>query len=916
MWGVSMKFGSKVRGSMGSAKVFLALYMGFALFCLIARGSSWAFQAVEIPFQTPGGQGAGLVPASLPAPQMANRGGSGPGLIAQAGASGSEIPPEILEKARQMRGQQGQATEGSGLEPVKGPPASLPMSAPPAGESQSGASEASPTQAPFREGPETFGGRELPAPVQKWAGGPSEEFSAFEQYVQGKLPPGVDRKLTQFGYAMFSRPQVAPSLPVEGRAPDPSYRIGPGDEIQIRVWGKVQGEYTLRVDREGKIHIPTVGDIPVAGIPYGSLRAHLDREMQKYYSGYSISVGLGQLRGIRVFVVGNAKVPGTYELTNMSTMMNALFAAQGPSKTGTMREVRLVRAGQIVARMDLYDFLLRGDKSQDQLLQDGDTVFIPYVGPLVAVAGSVKQPAIYELKGERRLSEVLAMAGGPTATAYTHRVQVERVHQGRARMVLDTNLSDLTGDRDIPLQDGDIVLLFAINPSIVNEVRLAGHVMRPGVYAWREGLKVSDILQRPEDLMPEAIFDFAMVRRLVPPDYHEELRSFHLGRALERDQEHDLLLHPQDTLYVFSKQEFHISPTVRVTGAIWRPGEYKLREKMTLSDLIKMAGGLRPEASTTAELTRVRITQKGPVTERMVVDLAGAMHQEEKKDITLEENDYLFVRTVPDWQLYRVVQITGEVMHPGAYAVKKGERLSSLINRAGGFTDKAYLKGVFFSRRSIQELQQKRLQEALSRLETQVASMNVRAAAGAMGKEEAEIEAQAARRREELMARLRQVKPTGRLVLQVAQPRALEGTPSDVELEDGDAIHVPQRTDVINVMGAVYNPSAFLYEPGKTVGHYLQLAGGPTPQADRGEIYVLKVDGRAVGPSRLWGLVTWNADAYRFQVNDFEARHLDPGDTIVVPEDLERVPFLKGLKDITTVLYQIGVAAGVLVTLL
>lgn len=871
-----------------------------------------AFQAVEIPFQNPGGMRA--LPVSAQASQGA--GVLAQGIVPQAQTQGSEIPSEILEKAREMRGKQALQGDGSGLEPLRGPQAPLPMPTSSEASSPTGGPESQSGGTSFREKPDTFGGRELPAPAQKWASGPSEETSAFEQYVQGKLPPQVDRKLTQFGYAMFARPQVTPSLPVEARVPEPSYRIGPGDEIQIKVWGKIQGDYTLKVDREGKIHLPTVGDIPVAGVPYGSLKEHLHREIQKYYSGYSLSVGLGQLRGIRIFVVGNARVPGTYELTNMSTMMNALFAAQGPSKTGSMRDVRLVRNGQTLARMDLYDFLLKGDKSQDRVLQDGDTVFIPYVGPLVAVAGSVKQPAIYELKGERRLTEVLGMAGGPTATAYTHRVQVERVHQGRARMVLDMALADLVGDTDIRLQDGDIVQVFAINPSIVNEVRLAGHVMRPGVYAWRDGIRVSDILARPEDLMPEAIFDFAMVRRLVPPDYHEELRSFHLGKALQKDPEQDLLLHPQDTLYVFSKQEFHIFPTVRVTGAVWRGGEYRMREKMSVSDLIKMAGGLRPEASAAGELTRVKITEKGPVTERLMVDLAGAMKQEQGKDVTLEENDYLFVRTVPDWQLYRIVHLTGEVMHPGAYAVKKGEKLSSLIGRAGGFTDKAYLKGVFFARRSIQELQQKRLQETLSRLEAQMASMNLSKAAGAMSKEEAEVETQAAQRRMELLARLRQVKPTGRLVLQVAQPRALEGTPSDVELEDGDTIHVPERTGVVNVMGAVYNPSAFLYEPGKTVGHYLQLAGGPTPQADTGEIYVLKVDGRAVGPSRLSSLVTWNAEAYRFQVNDFQARYLDPGDTIVVPEDLERVPFLKGLKDITTVLYQIGVAAGVLVTLL
>jgi protein involved in polysaccharide export with SLBB domain len=769
-------------------------------------------------------------------------------------------------------------------------------------------------------GPYREGSRVLPDDVKESPSSSNQmedELSVFEKYVSEQLPPPITKGKTikQFGYDLFRQPGRYPFLSPADQPMDPSYVIGPDDEILLRIWGKVTGDYALKVDREGYIHVPGVGDIQVAGVRYGALKSHLSREIGKYFSGFELSARVGSLRSIRVFVVGKVEKPGTYELSSLSTIIHALGAAQGPSKTGSMRDVRLIRAGKTVVQLDLYDFLLRGDRTKDMVLQDGDVVFVPFVGPLVALTGMVKEPAIYELAHEKKLSQVIAMGGGITAVGYTPRVQVMRVKDNVYRVVMDLSLKEALEGQDIEVQDGDIIQVFAVDERIANAVELTGNVTRPGLYEWKRGIKVSDILSRPEDLKPDTYMEVAMVVRRKLPDYREELISFNLAEAMKGNPNENVLLEPGDTIHVFSKDEFNILPIVRITGAVWRPGEYKLRENMRISHLVNLAGGLKYFASEWGELTRVKVTQKGPVTEQIPINLFKALERDPSHDIPLLENDYLFVRTVPDWQLYRQVQITGEVRYPGVYAVKKGERLSSVIERAGGFTEKAYFKGAIFTRQSVKETQKKHYEEMIRRLEMEIASLNVETTAGPSDeKERAALVSETIRQRKELLAKLKQVEPTGRIVIRLSPLDKFKNSPWDLETEDGDALHIPEVPNSVQVLGAVYNPSAFTYEPGRNVQYYLSKAGGPTPFAATGQIYVLKVDGMAVPPNNVSHLVTWNSQAHRFEVDQFAGLHLDPGDTIIVPQDVERVPFLRGLKDVTTVLYQIAVSAGVLFT--
>lgn len=876
----------------------------FSSFLLLSRAMA-AGELTPIPFQRPM---TAQPPVSERSPVFQSTlGGGGPQSPSGVRGQTSGPEPRGSQGILGSQPQQGGAADRS-LAPLASPstPQASQKSVDPFSPLQrepSGKEARAPGAGPPMEFPKTG-----PPPQDK-----GEDFSLFEEYVNKQILADPRKPLRQFGYEVFRRPDTYPFLAPADQAMDPSYVIGPDDEILLRIWGKVTGDFALKVDREGYIHVPGVGDIRVAGVSYGSLKAHLQREIGKYFSGFELSTRIGRIRSIRVFVVGKVTKPGSYELSSLSTVIHALGAAQGPSKTGSMRDIRLVRGGNTVARLDLYDFLLRGDRTKDVVLQDGDVVLVPFVGPLVALAGMVKEPAIYELGPEKKLSQVIAMGGGIAAVGYTPRVQVMRVKDNVYKVVMDLSLKEAVEEHDIELQDGDIVMVFPVDERVANAVELQGHVYRPGLYEWRPGMRVTDLLPRMEDLKPEAHLDVAVILRYQPPDYHEEIVSFNLLEAMRGTPSENLVLQRGDKVRIFSKEEFNILPVVRITGAVWRPGEYKLREKMTISQLVNLAGGLQYFASQWGELTRVKPTSEGPVTELIRVDLAKAMERDPNYDLTLQENDYLFVRTVPEWELYRQVTISGEVRYPGTYAVKKGERLSSVIERAGGFTDKAYLKGAIFTRKSVQEIQKKHYQEMIKRLETEMASMNIElTTAVSEEKERAALVSETIRQRRELLSRLKQIEPTGRVVINLAPLEKFKGSKFDLETEDGDLLHIPEVPNSIHVLGAVYNPTAFTYEEGRTVRYYLAKAGGPLPTADTSQIYVLKVDGVAVPPGSVAHLVTWNAKANRFEMDEFAGLRLDPGDTIIVPQDVERVPFLRGLKDISTILYQIAVSAGVL----
>jgi polysaccharide export outer membrane protein len=629
--------------------------------------------------------------------------------------------------------------------------------------------------------------------------GTAEEIREAFRIVGIKSPLFISEDVKQFGYDLFRSPPST-FAPTDEVPVGPDYVLGPGDEIKITVWGKVEGHWSAVVDRDGKVSLPEIGALGVAGLTFQEMKQLLEKELSKYYTGFQMNVSMGALRVIRVYVVGNARTPGAYTVSSLSTLVSALFEAGGPAKTGTMRDIQLKRNGGTVVHFDMYDFLLTGDKTKDARLMPEDVIFIPPVGPVAAIVGSVNRPAIYELKGETSVAELIEMAGGLSDIAFGGRAQIERIVDNTRQTVFEAFIDEA---QDARLKPGDVVKIF----SIVRERRV-----------------------------------------------------------------------------------------VRLSGAVRREGEYGLKPGMTVSDLITIAGGLKYYAfDSEAELTRVHVTEKGPRTEKIKINLRKALEGDAEHNIPLKEEDYLFVRTVPEWRLYQTVSITGEVRFPGVYTIKTGERLSSLIQRAGGFTENAYLRGAVFTRSRVQALQQRQLDEMIERLERELLGAGTAEVAAAFSAEEAKIKEFELKQKREFIEKLRTVRAKGRMVLEIDTPEKLRDTIYDVELEEGDSLHIPSNPGSVQVVGSVYNQTAFVYDGDKGYSDYVELAGGYTENADKKRAYILKTDGTAVRASK------------------FGRGDMEPGDTIVVPEKLERVAWLRATKDITQILYQIAVGAGVLI---
>lgn len=636
-----------------------------------------------------------------------------------------------------------------------------------------------------------------------------EKPSEFEQYISGKSPLTISLDIKQFGYELFSQPPTT-FAPVDRVPVSPDYVIGPQDEIRITVWGRLEGEWNVTVDRDGNITLPRLGTLGVTGLTFKEVKELLQQEFSKYYTGFQMNVSMGSLRTIRVYVVGNAQRPGAYTLSSLSTLINALFEAGGPNKIGSMRDIQLKRSGKTIVHFDIYDFLLHGDKTKDIKLMPEDVIFIPTVGALVGIAGNVKNPAIYELRGEVKLLDLINMAGGLTGIAFKGRVYVQRIEEHQFRTIFEGDLIDIenTLEKNFILRDGDLIKIFPV---------------------------------------------------------------------------------------VETKN------TVTITVAIANPDEYGVIGGITrIKDVISKAGGLLYYASNNAELTRVKVTQAGPQTERIFIDLSEVMKDNPQHNITLEINDYISIKNVPEWRLYQTVTITGEVKFPGTYTIKKGERLSSLLERVGGFTDKAYLKGAVFIRERIRQFQQERIDEMIERLERELLSSSTSSVATASTSDEAKLFQMETEQKKKFIETLRKIRAKGRIVIELSVAENLRQTPFDIELEDGDSIYIPSDPMTVQVVGSVYNQSVFVYEKGNSYEYYVGLSGGYAKNADSGRLYIIKADGRAIRPS-----------AGLFSISE----EVESGDAIVIPDKLERIAWMRNIKDITQIFYQIAVTAGVMIVL-
>jgi protein involved in polysaccharide export with SLBB domain len=712
-------------------------------------------------------------------------------------------------------------------------------------------------------------------------------------------------QLSFFGHELFDPRTEAPGIGEALPVPD-DYVIGPGDELVVKLWGRMEGTHRLRVDRDGKVFVPKMGPLSVAGKTLGEVKSLLRNRFGTIAEVHS-DVSIGQMKGFIVSVLGEVQSPGRYQVSSFHTALQAIAIAGGIKDIGSLRRVQIRRGKETVKEIDVYDFLLRGDVTHDIRLSPGDAVFVPVVGPLVAVVGEVRRQDIYELKSEKAIPEVLEIAGGLSPSAYKRRIQVERLEGNRDRVVLDLSLEEAEPAlSSFRLQDGDILRILALLPDTENVVEVVGNVQRPGRYEWKPGLTVGSLVPDDKFFLPETFLDYALITRQIGPERRKVILPVNLRKiVVERDATYDIALQPRDTLTVYNVTSFQERMTATVAGEVRNPGSYEIFPGTRVSDLVKLGGDLTRNASV-EEAEIARLTEDRKNTKIIVIDLRLALAGDPAQDLLIQDQDRMVVRPMPDLQEQRDITLSGEIRSPGVYAARKGERLSSILQRAGGFTKDAFLRGAIFSRLSVQKRQQELLNQIIEQLEQEVARTSMKEISTSFDKEETEMQKQALETRKFLLSRLKTVRAQGRVIIRLSEAGKLEGTENDLVVEPGDQLTVPRTPQVINVLGRVYNPTAVVYnQSDSTAGYYLRKVGGPTEDADRDHIFVVQADGTVMTKA------TTDRGFWVMGSGGLMSAKLEPGDAIVVPEKLKFSNVMKDVKDITQIMMQTAVTLGV-----
>lgn len=783
-------------------------------------------------------------------------------------------------------------------------------------------------------------------------------YDLYSQYSQRPVT------LKRFGLDIFENgtgnfDQLPMDLPA-----GPEYVLGPGDGLNIDLWGSVSLRLHRVVDRQGALNLPEVGTLQVAGHTLGDAQRMVQAALRSQYRSVEADVSLERLRTVRVYVVGDVLRPGAYDVSSLSTPLNALYEAGGPTTKGSMRIVKHYRGNQLVEDVDLYDLLLHGVQSAMARLESGDTVLVPPIGREVTIAGMVRRPAIYELSGEKTLAETLQLAGGVLPTGTLRHVDVERVeaHEERTMLRLDIPENNdaqavTSALENFQVQDGDKIKISPILPFSEKTVYLDGHVSRPGKYAFRDGMKITDLIHGYADLLPEPYRQHAEIIRLNGPDYQPQIIAFNLADALA-GKDSDLALKPFDTLRIFGRFDFEDLPVITVSGEVRdpgdhvtngvtylrdaiflagntspdaelndvqvfrktadgkikvidanlrralagdssenillqpqdrvfvhrdvnrlnpasveiegevaRPGKYPLGDQMTATALVKLAGGLKRSAYTQeAELTRYSVGQgKSVEAEHLPIAIASALSGEPDTDMRLHPGDVLTIRQIAGWKdIGATVKVEGEVVHPGTYGIQEGEHLSEVLARAGGFRSDAYPYGAIFERVQVRELEEKNRLQLISQTKQEGGAL------GAGADDPLAKEASLVQWRETL-TKLQATPAVGRLVIHISNSKSWMHTPADIQLRAGDSIYIPKKPNFVMVQGAAYNPTGIAYRPGKSGHWYLRQAGGPTSAADKKNIFIVRANG------------TVNASKGGMFGGGALDSALQPGDMIVVP---------------------------------
>ena len=793
--------------------------------------------------------------------------------------------------------------------------------------------------------------------------------SLYDLYAQYSRRPIA---LERFGQDVFlndtgNLDQLPMDLPA-----GPDYVVGPGDGLTINLSGGISQRLQRVVDREGRVVLPEVGAIEVSGRNLGDVQHLMQTTLRRQFRDVDADVSLSRIRTVRVYVVGDVERPGAYDVSSLSTPLNALYLAGGPTSAGSLRILSHYRGKQLIEQVDVYDLLLHGIRGDMQRLQAGDTIQVPPLRDQVTIEGMVRRPAIYELNGEKSLAEVLELAGGVLPSGTLRHVDVERLESHESRTMLRLDIPEANNQvqvtqalEDFKIQDGDKIKITPILPYADKTVYLDGYVSHPGKFAYSDGMKVTDLVKSYKDILPEPSTTHAEIIRLAAPDNTPVVLAFNLADALAGKNQ-DLVLKPFDTVRIFSKYDFedpplitvtgevrdpgdHLTngaahlrdavylaggttrdallddaqvfrktsdgkldvisvnlakalegddknnillepkdrvfihrdlnkldpPTVTIEGEVGRPGKYPLGESLTAASLVRLAGGFKRSAYTEeADLTRYEVEQGTKiVSDHVEVPIAKAMADEADADVRLRDGDVLTIRQLTGWNdVGATIKVAGEVVHPGTYGIQAGERLSSVIQRAGGFSSDAYPYGVVFERVELRELEEKNRADLIERMKFE--AKNVKLVPDMDQDDQARAKASVLQF-QKTIATLESTPPAGRLVIHVGSDvKRWANTSADVQVRAGDAIYIPKRPGIVIVDGSVYNPTGFTYKPGKNAGWYLSQAGGPTAMADKKGIFVVRADGSvAGGPGGMFG-------------GGAESAEVRPGDMVVVPEQI------------------------------
>jgi len=714
-------------------------------------------------------------------------------------------------------------------------------------------------------------------------------------------------ELKPFGYELFK--EIPEQMSADSLMPVPKdYVVGPGDQIHIQLLGKENQEYLLEISRDSTLSIPRIGAFPVSGLNFDELKHDIKKRIKKQLIGVDVFISLGQLRSIRIFVLGEVEKPGSYSVSGLSTIISALMYGEGITEIGSLRHIELKRSGKSISKLDLYNLLLNGDNQSDQRLQPGDVIHVPTIKHNISIGGEVRRPAIYELNNESSISDVIQLAGGLLPTAIKGNIKIERVI-GVEKKLIELDLNDKSSQK-FDIQAGDVITVDSVLNRQENIITLEGEVMKPASFQWTPALKISDVIPNIRSLRPHADSDYVLIKRFLPPEFKLQIVTCNLTEIFSnKNSSANLKLEPRDEIVVFSlddKRTLQIKPIVeqliaqasstehskivRVAGMIRGPGRYPLVENMRISDLVNAGGRLTESAYTLdAELTRF-ITEPGKPREivHQNINLHDALLGNENANLLLQPYDLLNIKEIPLWQEADRVELIGEINFPGEYAIQRGETLTDLLRRAGGVTKLSYPQGAVFIREDLRKREQARLDVMAANLEAELATISLERSGDP-------TKIQSAGTANQLLTKLKGTEAAGRLVIDLEKIIDAEDINNPIFLRGGDKLYIPSKMQEVSVIGQVFHPTSHLFNDNLSVDEYVELSGGTSKAADNDNIYVVRANGAVQSVKSGWAE---------------DELELLPGDTIIVPLDADRISSLKLWTDVSQILYQLGLSAA------